>query len=137
VAASEGREVQASQGTPEQLPQGAAQAVNEATPSATELNPDAETAPTSGGSEDTSLPEMAAPSDYQPMPQSDSENDDFIMSPTTRPQEPVTEGTAQGGKPPLPADFDRWFPTFAEAADAMDAPLQLKILVAALREMSL
>ena len=133
MAASEGREVQASQGTPEQLPQGAAQAVNEATPSTTELNPDAQPA----AAEDTSLPEMAAPSDYQPMPQSDSENDDFIMSPTTRPQEPVTEGTAQGGKPPLPADFDRWFPTFAEAADAMDAPLQLKILVAALREMSL
>jgi hypothetical protein len=121
-------EVRAAQGTVDQLPQGAAATLNEALPS--ELAPEGLAPPETGApAEDTSEPLLAEPSDYEPIFTPESDDEAFLTGPTTRPNEPITQGAFAGPPASLPPDAASWMPVFAEAAQLPDAPPQLKALV--------
>lgn len=130
------------------LPQGAASEVNanltETTaPTGESIDvPVPSAAPESGGAEapaaaeDTSEPELAADTDYEPIYTPEGEDDVFITGPTTRPDENVTTGAFAGGVRPLSPELAAALPTFVEAASMPDAPEQLRALVALLSQAS-
>jgi hypothetical protein len=124
------QEVKAEQGTANQLPQGEATALNEAMPA--ELAPEELAAAPEGGQaaeDDTSEPLAAEPSDYEPIYTPETDDEQFLVGPTTRPDEPVTTGAFAGAPASLPPDAAAWMPVFAQAAMLPDAPPQLKTLV--------
>lgn len=116
----------AEQGTPEQLPQGAATALNEAAPTTSVTEP-APVADAAAAAEPTVEPQMASPADYEPMYQPDTEEDQFLTGPTMRPEEPQYVGTT----PPrgLPPRVRRSLPVLQQLAADPDASPELQALV--------
>jgi hypothetical protein len=115
-------EFQMGGGTPEQLPEGAAQTLNEATPkTGRRVTPEA--APL-----EETPPEAATPADYEPAYQPDNEEDDFLADSTLYPDESVTTGATAPALRPLPPDVVDALPIFHEAAQRPDAPQALKVL---------
>lgn len=140
---AEVQEVRANQGTADQLPPGAAATLNESMPA--DLAPQELAGPQNGTSADsgassenadTSLPEPAAPSDYEPIYTPEGDDDAFITGPSTRPNESVTTGAFAGLRPSLSPELAAAVPLFVEAADLPDAPEQLRVLVALLTSAS-
>lgn len=120
-------EFKAQQGTPDQLPRGEAQQLNQPPPEPP--------APVVEVQQPAPTPEpqaaLATPADYEPnfVPQTDEEA--FITGPTMRPDEPQTAGAFDTRTPP-PNDVASWMPLFVEASSYPDAPPQLKSLTALL-----
>lgn len=125
------------------LPQGAASQVNAALPTQTVSEGQTITAPepsAGGGSaqgsdaaaEDTSEPELAQPSDYEPVYTPESDDEQFITGPTTRPDESVSTGAFVRAPMSLSPRLAAAMPTFVAAAELPDAPPQLRLLMALL-----
>jgi len=112
-------EVQQGAGTPEQLPQGAASAVNEATPSATEM--------TAEQVDVGDFPEPAEAADYEPLFEPATDDEDFITGPSLRPDEDVTAGASVPLR--VPAHVRAQLPSLQAAADAPGASAELQALV--------
>jgi hypothetical protein len=119
-------DVLASEGTSEQLPRGAATAINEATPSETEMQ--------SGQVDVGPLPEPAEAADYEPEFEPATDDEDFITGPSLRPDEDVTVGTIL--QPRVPSHVRKQLPALQEAASAPGASAELQALVAYLLRMS-
>ena len=117
-------EIEQNAGTPEQLPQGEASALNEALPTTK--------TPTEPESLVEEVPiEYAQPSDYEPTYAPEDEDMSFVTGPTTRPDEGVTTGTtAPQLRVQLSADVRRQLPALARLAARPDASNDLKALVA-------
>lgn len=118
-------EYKAQQGTPDQLPQGEATALNQAV---TDI-------PNQGGQ--AAAPEMAddstapaQPADYEPIYTPESDDEDFLSGPTLRPDEAQFVGATP--QQPLSAAARRSLPTLQAAAAEPGASDALKALVAAL-----
>lgn len=125
----------AEMGTASQLPYGAATDLNEVAPTTDVTEPEAVTAPEAGGeesldTEEALVPELATPADYEPQYTPTSEDDDFIVGPSTRPDEPVTAGAAM--RPRLSSSTLASLPVLVAAAAEPDASEELQALVAIL-----
>ena len=116
------------------LPQGAASEVNAALP--TQTVPDASGQPgaVEGGAAaaDTSEPEVAQPSDYEPMYTPETDDEQFITGPTTRPDESVSTGAFARGPKSLSPRLAGAMPLFVAASELPDAPPQLRVLMSLL-----
>jgi hypothetical protein len=110
---------QANQGTPEQLPSGAATTLNEANPQ-----------PSDQGQAAAPAEELqpAAPADYEPQFQPATDDEDFLTGPTTHPDEAVTAGTMSQNV--VPGHVRGQLTRLQEAANAPGASTELKALVA-------
>src|ERR1051326_4413718 len=95
---------QADQGTPEQLPQGAATQLNDALPTETASPPETAAGP------EAAAPQPATPADYEPKFTPATDDESFLVGPTTRPAEPLTAGAQVRDPKALPPDFGQWFP---------------------------
>jgi hypothetical protein len=111
-------EFQANQGTPEQLPQGAATQLNEANPQ-----------PADQGQATAPAEEIqpAQPADYEPQYQPATDDEEFLTGPTTRPDEDVTAGAVMGDR--VPPHVRSQLPALQAAADAPGASAELQALV--------
>jgi hypothetical protein len=90
-------DVELEKGTgPEQLPQGAVSELNAATPSPTELAPEELSVAPGAQEEAVEEPLPAEAADYEPMFEPGSEDEAFLVSPTTRPDEAQTVGIPTG-----------------------------------------
>ena len=112
--------VRANQGTPEQLPKGEAQRLNE------ETNVEAP--------EPIILPEeepvdlgLAGPGDFEPVFEPETEDEEFITGPSTRPDEPQYIGSAQST--PISPQVRRMLPVLERAANDPEASQSLKDMV--------
>jgi hypothetical protein len=115
-------EFQQGGGTPEQLPQGAAQGLNEGLAQV----PEEGGAPAAAPLEEE-VPETATPADYEPAYQPETDDDAFLTGPTTRPDEPVTAGV--NDRADIPASLRRALPLLVDAANTPGASPQLRSLV--------
>jgi hypothetical protein len=114
-------EFQMGGGTPEQLPQGAAQNLNEGLEQVPQQEaPEAVAAP-------EEEPELAGPADYEPLFEPATEDEDFLVGPTTRPDEDVTAGTTAPQR--VPAHVRSQLSALQAAADAPGASAELQALV--------
>ena len=126
-------EVRAAQGTADQLPQGAAAALNDAMPSelqAPELDPGL--AP-EGAATEAEAPDLeaAGPADYEPQFSAETEDDDFITGPTTKPEEDVTAGVSAYPNPQrVSPSLLRALPSFVAASGMPGAPAQMRFMAA-------
>ena len=115
-------EIEQNAGTPEQLPQGEASALNEALPTTkTPAEPEALV--------ETPI-EYAPPSDYEPTYTPEDEDMSFVTGPTTRPDEGVTTGTTAPTRTGLSPEVRRNLPALVRLASRPDASADLKALVA-------
>jgi hypothetical protein len=126
-------DVELEKGTgPEQLPQGAVGELNAATPPPTELAPEglsvAPGAQEGASGADTAEPLPAEPADYEPMFEPGSEDEAFLTSPTSRPDEAQTVGIPTGASA-IPASVIRNLDMLQRAAAEPDADPQLQTLV--------
>lgn len=115
------------------LPQGAASQVNAALPSQTVSEGQTIEAPAPGdqaaAAEDTAEPELAQDSDYEPVYTPETEDEQFITGPTTRPDESVSTGAFARGPRTLSPRLAAAMPMFVAAAELPDAPPQLRLLM--------
>ena len=135
----------AEQGTSDQLPQGEAQAVNQADQQSkeqiqatdkanAEMGAPQTPAPPAPGSADQNLQAAAqetpqwqtVPPDVNPAPPL-NEDEHALFGPTNRPNEPVT-ANANAQIRQNPPDMHLWFPALREAAQDPSAPAQLRTL---------
>lgn len=126
---------QASEGSPEQLPRGAAAAANEGTnvvaPDPIEAavsltEEEAMPAPEAAPEEDVPV-EPATPQDFLPEFQAETEDEAFLTSPTLRPDEAQTVGTAP--QRALAPNVRRNLGLLQQAAASPTASPQLRALV--------
>lgn len=113
--------VSANQGTPEALPKGMATDINNA-PSGTPPEDPQAVQPQA---------QPAVPADYQPKFVPQTEDDNFITGPTTRPDESLIAGGR--GNVHLAPEVQAALPAFVEAAQAPDADPRLQALVSLLQ----
>jgi len=110
-----------------QLPQGAAQQLNEgiaaipAPPEAPAPQPVVEAAPLE--------PVEYASAQTRARSGPVDEEEQILFAPTERKTEPITAGISARGKGPLPPDLWNWLPALVDAAVDPTAPPQLKALV--------
>lgn len=120
------------------LPQGAASEVNAALPTQSVSEGQTIEAPApadqAAAAEDTSEPEVAQPSDYEPIYTPESEDEQFITGPTTRPDESVSTGAFVRGPMSLSPRLSAAMPLFVAAAELPDAPPQLRVLMSLLAQ---
>ena len=130
-------EFKANEGSPEQLPRGEAQALNENTNvqppgevEAVEALPEEEPEEEVGATMDPSDEELAGPAtdaDFNPLYEPATEDEQFILGPTTRPDEAETAGTEP--QAPISARLRRLLPVLLKAAEEPGASEELKQLV--------
>ena len=117
---------QADQGTPDQLPQGAATELNAALPTQGTVTGSATQKEADAASAQALQPiQRATQADYQPQYQPQSEADQTLFDPTTRPDEPLLAGLNQDRMPPPGTSL----PLLLAMANDPNAPPQLQILV--------
>jgi hypothetical protein len=117
--AAEDLTFQQNAGTPEQLPQGAATQLNEANP---------QPADTAAEQPQADMPEPAQAADYEPEFQPSTDDEDFIVGPTTRPDEDVTTGTDSPQR--VPPHVRAQLTALQDAANVPGASAELQALVA-------
>jgi hypothetical protein len=127
----------ANEGTPEQLPRGAAEALNEnvnvVPPDELEVQPVADAPGEETEEEEPLDPEdedgikPAAAADYTPLYEPASEDESLILGPSTRPDESETAGTAPAS--PISRRLRLLTPVIQKAAEEPGASPQLKELL--------
>lgn len=125
---AEKQEIRANEGTADQLPRGEATKLNEAMPST--LAPE-ELAPTSP--EEAAAPdlELADATDYEPQFAAETDDEDFITGPTSKPDEAVTTGvTAMPNAARVPPSLLRALPSFVAAASMPGTSEQMRFVAA-------
>ena len=128
------QEFQAEEGTSQQLARGEATQLNEALPAEGGTPPE-QGAPAAQPVE-PQFPELAQPSDYEPLHTPENDDEEFLTGPTLRPGEPVTTGAFSGAARGLPPDIVAALPAYQEAASVPGASPQIQLLAAALADMA-
>jgi len=119
-------EVLANQGTPEQLPQGAATELNNAAEQGRALGAQAD-ASAPQAPDQAELPAPAQAADYEPQFEPSTDDEDFITGPTTRPDESQLVGTTAPQR--VPGHVRAQLPALQAAAQAPGASAELQALV--------
>ena len=118
---------QASEGSPEQLPRGAAEAANEGTNVVAQEPLVLDQEPVEQGAEELAPEDMATEADFDPQYVPSTDDEKFLTRPTERPDEGQFVGAAmpRGQSPTV----RRHLSLLQEAASAPGASAQLKALV--------
>lgn len=125
MAASEGTEYAANQGSPDQLPQGAAETLNEAMPAATDLAPEElQPAPAEDGGTDA-FPDGTTTGGSPEFQARGMDEEMLFLDPEQG------QGVVQLPSGRLPDSVVRMLPYMAEAASDPNAPESLRTIYAA------